>query len=137
MICGVREAPGPGWWLAGVGVDVAHVARIARLRTRRELLAHVCAPDELPEGRVSDHFAARLWAAKEAVAKCLGTGFWQSGVGWLQVRVGPDWQVRLSGAAAQHAGPARIELFFEGPVEAPAAHVTAVALRWMPAQARA
>lgn len=122
--------------LAGVGVDVADVPRLARIRARRELLDHVCAPEELPpEGsseRISDVYAAQVWAAKEAVAKSLGTGFWQAGIGWPDVRVGPDLVVRLVGAAARLAGPAVFDLRFDGPVHPQVTRVVAVVLRWVP-----
>ena len=131
--------PAPGWWLAGVGVDVADVARLARVRSRRELLTHVCAPEELPppadRARVSDRFAAQIWAAKEAVAKSLGTGFWQAGIGWPDVRVGPDLVVRLAGAARSLAGPARFDLAFEAEGTRPEVVVARV-LRWLPPEGR-
>lgn len=85
--------------------------------------------------RVSDVFAAQIWAAKEAVAKSLGTGFWQAGVGWPDVQVGPDFVVRLVGAAARLAGPARFDLRFDGPVHPQVIRVVAVVLRWVPGAA--
>lgn len=96
----------------GVGVDVVEVARVARVRRgARDVMDHVCAPDERPAPG-DDTGAACLWAAKEAVAKTLGTGFWQSGVDWLDIRIGPDREVRLSGPAAARAAGSTIALDF-------------------------
>lgn len=114
------------WVVAGVGVDVVDIARIARARSgRSDVIAHVCAPEELPAPG-DDVWAASLWAGKEAVAKALGTGLWQSGVDWLDIRLGRDRSVRLFGQAARHAGDARFALDFtrRGPL------LLAVAIRW-------
>ena len=57
--------------------------------------------------RLDDETAARLWATKEAVAKSLGTGFWQRGVEWTDIRVRSNGQISLHGEAAKSAGPSR------------------------------
>lgn len=95
--------------LLGLGLDVVSISRLARIRSRRDVLEHVCAPEEqvLVE---SDLGAARLWAGKEAVAKTLSTGFWQRGVDWLDIRFTPDGTVHLRGRAAEIAGPCRFDL---------------------------
>src|SRR4029453_15623924 len=53
----------------------------------------------------TEHFAGR-WAAKEAIFKCLGTG-WKRGMCWtdLEVRNDPDGKPRvyLRGASREHA----------------------------------
>lgn len=110
--------------VVAVGVDVVLIERITRVRSRHDLLAHVCAPDEQVEG-VDDHTAARLWAGKEAIAKCLGSGFWQQGVDWTDVRLGPDFQVRLHHRAAELAAGDHFTLRFE----TQDGHLIAVALR--------
>ena len=112
--------------VAGVGVDVVDVARIARARSgRTDVLAHICAPEELP-AREDALRAACLWAGKEAVAKSLGTGLWQAGVDWLDIRVGDDGAVRLFRAAAARAVDSEIHLTYApcGPL------LMAVAIRW-------
>ena len=115
--------------LLGVGVDVVSVSRLARIRSRREVLEHVCAPEEGP--LVTDDLgAARLWAGKEAVAKTLSTGFWQQGVDWLDIRFDEQGQVRLLGRAARIAGPSQFALDYTRMDDM----VIAVAFRWGPSE---
>ncbi len=77
--------------VVGVGIDIVEVARIRRMAEEHgeRFLRRVFCPEELDYCfRVSDpfpHLAAR-WAAKEAVAKALGTGFAQ-GVMWRSICV--------------------------------------------------
>ena len=97
--------------LLGIGVDIVSVARIARVRSRRDLMAHVCAPEEL-HLPMTDLRAARMWAGKEAVAKALGTGFWQAGVEWRDVRFDADWGVSCHGPAARLLGDSVILVTF-------------------------
>lgn len=107
--------------IIAVGVDTVEVARIHGLwqRVGQRFLDRVYAPAEqaycLAAGRPGESLAARF-AAKEAVLKCLGTG-WGAGVGFTDVEVqrqarGPV-EVVLHGAAAAVArelGIARIHL---------------------------
>ncbi len=77
----------------GVGTDLCRIERIAsaiqnprfleRIYTgrERERLNHMC------EERKAEH-AAGLFAAKEAVAKALGTGF--TGFGYADIEILPD-----------------------------------------------
>ena len=113
--------------LLGVGVDVVSIERIARVRSRRDLMTHVCAPEELV-GPMNAVRAARLWAGKEAVAKALGTGFWQAGVEWRDVRFGPQWGVSCHGAAARALRGASLAVEFRQDGD----RVLAVALRFAP-----
>ncbi len=99
--------------LLGVGVDIASVSRIARTRSRGDVLQKVCSDEELALFPLNELDAARLWAAKEAVVKTLGTGFWQQGVDWTDIRLSSAWDVSLDGAALDHAGRSTFELEFE------------------------
>lgn len=112
--------------VVGVGVDVVSVARLARARARRPTLIElICAPEECAAA-ADDRRAAELWAGKEAIAKTLGTGFWQEGVGWPDVRILPDGRVRLCGRAARLAGDTVVTLATARDGD----HLVAVALRW-------
>jgi holo-[acyl-carrier protein] synthase len=87
-----------------VGVDLVEVRRVALIATRygERFSRRVFTERELADcaGR-AESLAAR-WAAKEAVAKALGTGF--GPVGWREIEVALDGagcpQVHLYGRAA-------------------------------------
>jgi holo-[acyl-carrier protein] synthase len=97
--------------IVAIGVDSVSIARIEalwqrggprfaqRILTARELA--YCAG----RARPAESIAARF-CAKEAVMKCLGTG-WTRGVGFLQIEVRRDeagaLAIALDGAAADHA----------------------------------
>ncbi len=99
--------------LVGVGVDVTSISRISRVRSRRDIIKEVCADEESILFPLSDLDAARLWAGKEAIVKTLGTGFWQRGVDWTDIRFSGDWQATLHGRAKQYAGASSVEVAFE------------------------
>lgn len=99
----------------GIGIDLVEVSRIremlekhGRRFTERTFTANeiaycdACADPAM-------HYAARF-AAKEAVAKALGTGLWAEGVVWTDIEVvrQPSGKpaIMLHGAAKQHAGEA-------------------------------
>jgi holo-[acyl-carrier protein] synthase len=95
--------------VVGNGIDLVEVERIEKLvsRQKEKFLQRVYTPEEvdfcMKKARPAIHFAARF-AAKEAVAKALGTGF-SKGIRMRDIEVvstaaGPP-QVRLSGAAAK------------------------------------
>lgn len=94
--------------LLGVGFDLTEVGRVRRLLARHPGFAQRCfTPAEREHAgcgpRREEHLAARF-AAKEAVMKCLGSG-WPE-IGWQEVEVtggGPPRAV-LHGAAAARAG---------------------------------
>lgn len=92
------------------GVDIVEIERIAHAVTRHgeRFLQRIYTPDELGycHGRV-ESLAARF-AAKEAIAKALGTGGWRGGVRWTDLEVVRDSEsgapsVRLHNAALRHA----------------------------------
>lgn len=72
----------------GHGIDLVEVARITQMRERhgRHFLERVFQPAEfesyLGKARCDEHLAARF-AAKEAAAKALGTGF--QGIAWTDI----------------------------------------------------
>lgn len=97
----------------GIGIDIVEVARIAAAHEKhgpafagRYLTAAERAYCDA-QARPEIHQAARF-AAKEAVAKALGTGVGRD-CGWLDIEIVRDVAtgapgVRLSGAAAAFAG---------------------------------
>lgn len=97
--------------IVAVGVDAVAIARIQRLvqQSGERFVRRVCTDAEADYCRGRAHAAesvAARFAAKEAVMKCLGTG-WGDGVGFRDIEVvrarGGDVQLRLHGAAAAHA----------------------------------
>jgi holo-[acyl-carrier protein] synthase len=93
--------------IVGIGTDIVEVLRIGRMIERHgELfLTRVYTEREIrycqERKRAMEHFAGR-WAAKEAIFKCLGTG-WQRGVCWTDVEIRNDGKgkprVLMCGAA--------------------------------------
>src|SRR5499425_1003614 len=87
--------------IMGIGTDIVECHRIGRMIEQHgELfLRRVYTPREIrycqARKHATEHFAGR-WAAKEAVLKCLGTG-WRRGLCWtdLEVRNDPSGQPRL------------------------------------------
>jgi holo-[acyl-carrier protein] synthase len=107
--------------IAGIGTDVIETERMrsAILRHGDHFLAHVFTPAEIaaaPVGPARDPYFAARWAAKEAVAKALGTGI-GADCAWTDIAVsrGPAGEplVELSGAAratARRRGIGRIHI---------------------------
>jgi holo-[acyl-carrier protein] synthase len=108
--------------IVGIGTDIIETRRMrsAIERHGERFLSHVFTPDEIAQapaglaGRES-YFAAR-WAAKEAVAKALGTGI-GGDCAWTDVTVrrghAGEPLVDLTGAArrtADRRGVARIHI---------------------------
>lgn len=92
--------------MIGVGVDTIAIARIERALAKHgnRFSNRILGPGEgdgSPE--VSARELAKAFAAKEAVAKALGTGF-RGGVSWRDIIVGRDPlgkpTVQLNGVAA-------------------------------------
>lgn len=95
----------------GIGTDIVAIARMRRLWTRygEALAARLLDTDE--HLRLAGHsdparFLAKRFAAKEAAAKALGTGF-RDGLGFRHIAVDHDPlgkpQLRLLGPAAELA----------------------------------
>jgi holo-[acyl-carrier protein] synthase len=92
------------------GVDIVEIERInkAIVQHGERFLSRIYTLDELDYccGRV-ESLAARF-AAKEAIAKALGTGGWRAGICWTDLEVARDVEsgapsVRLHNAARHHA----------------------------------
>ena len=77
--------------ILGIGIDIVAPPRIEEMIERHgeRFLERTFTADEIAYSRdrkrAAEHFAAR-WAAKEAVAKALGTGF-DRDVGWKDIEV--------------------------------------------------
>jgi holo-[acyl-carrier protein] synthase len=102
--------------IVGIGTDIVECLRIGRMIEQHgELfLTRVYTTREIrycqTRKHATEHFAGR-WAAKEAILKCLGTG-WQRGMGWTDMEIRNDPQgkprVLLRGAARDRAEALRI-----------------------------
>ena len=97
--------------IVGIGTDIVECLRIGRMIEHHgELfLTRVYTQREIrycqARKHATEHFAGR-WAAKEAVLKCLGTG-WRRGLCWTDMEVRNDPQgkpcVLMRGGARDHA----------------------------------
>src|SRR5437868_574269 len=80
--------------IVGIGTDIVECLRIGRMIEQHgELfLARVYTEKEIhycqERKRSTEHFAGR-WAAKEAILKCLGTG-WIKGICWTDMEIRND-----------------------------------------------
>jgi holo-[acyl-carrier protein] synthase len=102
--------------ILGIGTDIVECLRIGRMIERHgELfLTRVYTPREVrycqARKHATEHFAGR-WAAKEAILKCLGTG-WRRGLCWTDMEIRNDLQgkprVLLRGAAREQAEQLRL-----------------------------
>jgi holo-[acyl-carrier protein] synthase len=77
--------------IVGIGTDIVECLRVGRMIQEHgeQFLTRVYTERELRDcqarKRATEHFAAR-WAAKEAILKCLGTG-WRRGMDWTDMEV--------------------------------------------------
>ena len=89
------------------GIDLIEVDRVKAsiMRYGNRFLDRIFTPSELAEAEASPTSLAARFAAKEAVAKALGTGIGK--VGWLEMEIlrgeTGQPQIRLHGAARQLA----------------------------------
>lgn len=97
--------------VAGIGTDLVEIARLERALERhgQRFGERILGPEEREEWRRRDRsprFLAKRFAAKEAAAKALGTGF-RDGIRFADIQVDHDAlgkpQLRLAGAAAARA----------------------------------
>lgn len=70
--------------IRGVGIDVVEVARIEEAMANPRFLRRILTSSEIREGLNAQSLAGR-WAAKEAVAKAVGTH-----LGWQDVEIAND-----------------------------------------------
>jgi holo-[acyl-carrier protein] synthase len=106
--------------IVGHGIDLAEVARIARMREEHggHFLDRCFTKGEqaycLGHRDCDERFAGRF-AAKEAILKVLGTG-WRGQIAWTDMEVVNEQSgkpaVRLSGECARVAGELGIEKWF-------------------------
>lgn len=103
--------------IRGIGLDLCEIARIERAIEKEHFLKRVFTPGERARIRgASDarrgEIAAGIFAAKEAVAKALGTGF--DGFGPDAVEILPDAKGRpacaLRGRALELAGSGSVHV---------------------------
>src|SRR4051812_2745252 len=97
--------------IVGIGTDIVECLRIGRMiEEHGELfLSRVFTAREIGYCRArkmsTEHFAGR-WAAKEAILKCLGTG-WRRGTCWTEMEIRNDLngkpRVSLCGAVRDQA----------------------------------
>lgn len=102
--------------IVGIGTDIVECLRIGRMIERHgELfLTRVYTEREIrycqARKHATEHFAGR-WAAKEAILKCLGTG-WRRGIAWTDMEVRNDLNgkpaIHMCGAAKEQAQALRI-----------------------------
>jgi holo-[acyl-carrier protein] synthase len=102
--------------IVGIGTDIVECFRVGRMIERHgeQFLTRVYTPREVRycQGRknATEHFAGR-WAAKEAILKCLGTG-WRKGMCWTDMEIRNDLEgaprLHLCGAAKDRARDLRI-----------------------------
>jgi holo-[acyl-carrier protein] synthase len=89
------------------GVDLIEIERVEEVVRRHgsRYLDRIYTRAEQDQSRHNTQFLAGRFAAKEAVAKALGTGIGE--VGWLEIEILGDEQnvptINLSGAARQRA----------------------------------
>jgi len=102
--------------IIGIGTDIVECLRIGRMIEQHgELfLTRVYTSHEIRycqnRKNSTEHFAGR-WAAKEAILKCLGTG-WSKGLAWTDLEIRNDYngapEVHMSGAVREYAEQLRI-----------------------------
>ena len=102
--------------IVGIGTDIVECVRIGQMIEQHgeQFLLRVFTEREIrycqSRPRPTEHFAA-LWAAKEAILKCLGLP-WRRGLSWtdMEVRIEANDKprVRLCGAAKDLAQEQRI-----------------------------
>jgi len=99
----------------GIGTDIVRVERMQLdlQRFGERFAERILTPGELEEFRANArpaHFLARRFAAKEAAAKAMGTGF-ANGLSWKHIGVGHD---SAGKPVLEFSGEARVFLHKHG-----------------------
>lgn len=104
--------------ILGIGTDLCEIARMQRAMENPRFVLRICTPAErerleslCPERRAER--LAGMFAAKEAVAKALGTGFVGFGFADIEILAEPSGRptARLTGSALNTLSqPSRIHL---------------------------
>jgi len=97
--------------IAGVGVDVFSLEKLAAMSDKEGFFQQVLAPRELrdaPQGPRRDAFCGKVFAAKEAILKALGCGL-HPGFSWHDITVLDGVGVCLSGRTRELAERQSIE----------------------------
>jgi phosphopantetheine--protein transferase-like protein len=103
-----------GLSLSAIGIDCLYIPRMRALLERRpDFFKKLCREEELDQHPPSLEKALYLWTAKEAVAKALKTGVWQSGIDWQDLMILEGNRVKLHGEAQKLAENHQITLSFE------------------------
>ena len=90
----------------GIGVDIVKLERVEAVHRRfgDRFARKVLSAEELSVGAVTSSFIAKRFAAKEAIAKALGTGF-RGGITMPSITINKNSlnkpEVALTGAAAE------------------------------------
>jgi phosphopantetheine--protein transferase-like protein len=115
--------------IAGIGVDIFSLGRLATMSDKEGFLSQVLTGEELrdaPQGEGRDVFCAMLCAAKEAILKALGCGL-HPGFFWHDIAVFDGFRVCLSGRIrelAERQSIAHIHLSYSSSTH----HAVAIAL---------
>ena len=102
----VERVVGESAVVQGIGVDIVKLERIEAVHRRfgDRFAAKVLSAEELSVGSITTSLIAKRFAAKEAIAKALGTGF-RGGITMPSITINKDSlnkpQVVLTGAAAE------------------------------------
>lgn len=102
--------------IVGIGTDIVECVRIGKMIEEHgeTFLRRVFTPREISycnsRKHCTEHFAGR-WAAKEAILKCLGTG-WRKGICWTDMEIYNEHEgaprLYLCGEAGVHADRLKI-----------------------------
>jgi holo-[acyl-carrier-protein] synthase len=65
-----------------IGIDMVNVHRIERAMSNPRFVSRILTPNEVAGRKLTPTFVAGRWAAKEAIAKCIGAP-----IGWHDVEV--------------------------------------------------